>query len=119
MWKTDHDQWPSASERHQLCPECDSLGPHDAVRDGQPGQAWLDCIDCGAPLGRLTPLGLEPPGDPRAPAPTIGQRFAPRDEALLHERVENTNPRVDDLDRALHALLAAARGPFERPATER
>jgi hypothetical protein len=26
---------------------------------------------------------------------------------------------VDDLDRALHALLAAARGPFERPATER
>ena len=118
MWKTDHGQWPSASERHQLCPECDSLGPHDAVRDGQPGQAWLDCIDCGTPLGRLTPLGLEPPGDPNLPAPTMGGRFEPWDEALRHERVETTDPRVGDLDPALHALLAVAHGLFERPANE-
>lgn len=119
MWITDHGQWPSASERHQLCPECDSLGPHDAVSSDQPWQAWLDCIDCGTPLGRLTPLGLEPPGDPSSLTPTMGGRFAPRDEALLHERFERTEPRVGDLDPALHALLAAARGPFALPANER
>jgi hypothetical protein len=119
MWKTDHGQWPSASERHQLCPECDSLGPHDAVSDGQSWQAWLDCIDCGARLGRLTPLGLEPPGDPSSLTPTMGGRFESRDELLRHERFETTDPRVGDLDLALHALLAAACGPFERPANER
>ena len=119
MWKTDHGQWPSAAERHQLCPECDSLGPHDAVSSDQPGQAWLDCIDCGTPLGRLTPLGLEPPGDLSSPAPAMDQRFAPWAEALPHERFETRDPRVGDLDPALHALLAAAHDPFERTANER
>jgi hypothetical protein len=119
MWKTDHGQWPAASERHQLCPECDSLGPHDAVSSDPPWQAWLACIDCGTPLGRLTPLGLEPPGNPSSLTPTMGGRFAPRDEALRHERFEWTEPRVGDLDPVLHALLAAACGPFERPANER
>ena len=84
-----------------------------------PGASWLDCIDCGTPLGRLTPLGLEPPGDPSSLTPTMGGRFAPRDEALRHEPFETTDPRVGDLDPALHALLAAASGPFERPANER
>jgi hypothetical protein len=49
----------------------------------------------------------------------MDQRFAPWDEALPHERFETRDPRVGDLDPALHALLAAARGPFELPANER
>ena len=56
MWKTLELE----SDRCHLCPTCDSLGPHLAWHDEDADQSGLDCIDCGTPLGRLTPLGLEP-----------------------------------------------------------
>ena len=60
MWKTA--PWESTSEavRCYLCPDCDSLGPHLAWHDEDLDQSGLDCIDCGALLGRFTSLGLEP-----------------------------------------------------------
>jgi hypothetical protein len=36
-----------------------------AWRDEDADQSWLDCIDCGAVLAYLTPLGLEPLDDER------------------------------------------------------
>ncbi len=57
MWKT----LDLESARCHLCPTCDSLGPHLAWHDEDADQSGLDCIDCGMPLGRLTPIGLEPP----------------------------------------------------------
>jgi len=48
----------------------------------------------------------------------MGGQFEPWDEALPHERVETTDPRVGNLDPALHAVLAVAHGLFERPANE-
>ncbi|ETW92439.1 MAG: hypothetical protein ETSY1_43640 [Candidatus Entotheonella factor] len=56
MWKTRD----SESLRCHLCPTCDSLGPHMAWADEETEESWLDCIDCGTLLGRLTPQGLDP-----------------------------------------------------------
>ena len=59
MWKT----LDLEAARCHLCPNCDSLGPHLVWHDEDADQSGLDCIDCGMLLGRLTPLGLEPPQD--------------------------------------------------------
>jgi hypothetical protein len=64
MWKTPELEWA----RCHLCPTCDSLGPHVTWDDEDADQSWLNCIDCGALLGRFTPLGLEPPDDEPWPA---------------------------------------------------
>ena len=56
MWKMA--DW--ASTACYLCPHCDSLGPHAAWPDEDVDLGRLDCIDCGATLGYLTPLGLDP-----------------------------------------------------------
>lgn len=73
MWKTAEME----TARCHLCPNCDSLGPHVAWHDEDSDQSWLDCIDCGTLLGRLTPLGLEPLGDERLPSlePVKGLTF--------------------------------------------
>jgi len=59
MWKVA--DW--ASTQCYLCPQCDSLGPHLIWPDENDDQRRLDCIDCGAVLGYVTPLGLEPLDD--------------------------------------------------------
>ncbi len=56
MWKIVD----SNAAKCYLCPNCDSLGPHLAWDDEETEESWLDCIDCGMSLGRLTPHGLEP-----------------------------------------------------------
>jgi hypothetical protein len=56
MWKTLELE----AARCHLCPTCDSLGPHLPWYDEESEQSGLDCIDCGTPLKRLSPLGLEP-----------------------------------------------------------
>ena len=61
MWKTLELE----AARCHLCPTCDSLGPHLAWHNEDADQSGLDCIDCGTPLGRFTPHGLEPSQDER------------------------------------------------------
>ncbi len=56
MWKTAKSE---AAKCH-LCPSCDSLGPHLSWEDEETYETWLECIDCGMRLGRLTPGGLKP-----------------------------------------------------------
>jgi hypothetical protein len=58
MWKTScGNSFPEALSCH-LCPDCDSLGPHVIMADDLPGDAWLECIDCGTVLGGVTPQGI-------------------------------------------------------------
>ena len=61
MWKVV--DW--ATTECYLCPVCDSLGPHMVWPEEETDQSRLDCIDCGAALGYVTPLGLEPLDDER------------------------------------------------------
>ena len=74
MWKTDCWGPLFESTKRYLCPHCDSLGPHRAVTDELPSDAFLECIDCGAVLGRLTPRGIEPMGDDRPVVPEVMER---------------------------------------------
>ncbi len=109
MWKTEHESWPSASERCQLCPNCDSLGPHRAVPDDLAWQAWLECIDCGAQLGRLTRQGLEPSADESVSDSTPHGRLEPLHNGILSEVLERTRARTYQPKSTLEALLLAGR----------
>jgi hypothetical protein len=75
MWKADRWRLDLESLRRHLCPHCDSLGPHRAVSDAYPWDPWLECIDCGTVLGRLTPQGVEPLEGSRRPEPIAHDRF--------------------------------------------
>ena len=77
MWKTT--AWDTAT--CHLCPDCDSLGPHLAWYDEDVDEGWLDCIDCGALLGRLTPRGLEPLGNEKGLDSASLEGFALRTRA--------------------------------------
>jgi hypothetical protein len=118
MWKTERRRWPSLSETQQVCPDCDSLGPHPVVSDDDSWDVWLDCIDCGARLGRLTPEGLESPGADGCSDPTAPPPLEPRDAELLHELLERTRLHARYPDPAVTALLVAARARLELPVTE-
>jgi hypothetical protein len=85
MWKTDCWSLHLASLERHLCPHCDSLGPHCVVTDEQPSRVLLECIDCGALLGRLTPQGVEPLGDTGSSEPIMTEarhRSTERDAGL-------------------------------------
>ena len=69
MWKTAHGNLPLEPLGCHLCPDCDSLGPHIIMADDRPGDGWLECIDCGAVLGFLTPQDIETDVEPKPMEP--------------------------------------------------
>ena len=75
MWKTDRWHFDLESLRLHLCPHCDSLGPHRAMSDEEPSDLWLECIDCGAVLGWLTPQGVAPLDGEWLPESIVDDRF--------------------------------------------
>ncbi|MDH3601564.1 MAG: hypothetical protein OEU26_18280 [Candidatus Tectomicrobia bacterium] len=78
MWKTPRgNSFPEALSCH-LCPDCDSLGPHVIMADDLPGDAWLECIDCGAVLGSVMPQGIPTPVEPEPMDGEEGLRARPR-----------------------------------------
>ncbi len=54
-------RWESTLEaaRDALCPDCDSLGPHEGLDLEDAGEYAIECIDCGAVLGHWTPAGMQ------------------------------------------------------------
>jgi hypothetical protein len=94
MWKTPRGtSFPEALSCH-LCPDCDSLGPHVIMADDLPGDAWLECIDCGAVLGRVMPQGVPAPvePEPRDGEEELGARTHPVPESGIQPgRALNVN----------------------------
>lgn len=89
MWKTAHWESPIERARCYLCPDCDSLGPHVLIADDRPGDAWLECIDCGAGLGRLTPQGIQAHAGPEPMESFAGEMPKPIDrETVLRALVD-------------------------------
>lgn len=84
MWNTDCWSPHFESLKPHLCPHCDSLGPHRAVTDELPSDAFLECIDCGAVLGWLTPQGIEPMSHDRPAVPEVAEQGREVEKAGVH-----------------------------------
>ena len=116
MWKRDESIGRSSSVRVHLCPDCDSLGPHWPIFDDPPQALWLECIDCGCSLGRLTSEGVEPATDDRVPMTLSQGGLHPLTEATMRQVLAQTRERAQHPESALAALRLASRvGLTPRP----
>lgn len=108
MWKTAHENLPLEPLGCHLCPDCDSLGPHVIITDGLPGDNWLECIDCGAVLGCLTPHGLETDVELEPMEPVADEIPQQMDGEILLEVLTPRVPEGDSDPERAHAITLIA-----------